>query len=324
VGKITPSIDVIADLHENIKVIYTLKIIIQYGAPIYFSAIIHTLRGQFQKILLTMYALNTEIGNYQTAMNFTFIMTSILVTLYNSLLPSFSKLNIKIDRESLIKIYKLSVKYSSLIIIPISIAFIAFSQPLILILYGDQFNTASLYLSLYALNFLYVGLGRYNYGVLLHSQAQTKISLKINIISFIISIPFILYLIPIYGVLGVIISMYIYNFINTISGLYVIKKEYNILVNIMSFLKILISSFISYGFVVYLHSYLKNEILKIILGGFVYLFALMLFSPLVGAINEGDLHTIDRSSSGIPILNLIFKPILKIEMLLIRFMKSFS
>lgn len=144
---------------ENIDFSQGLKMLLCFGAPIYLSKLIGSLKVQFQGIILSLLVSNISMGNYHSTHNFIVLITLLASPIATSLFPAFSKINIEKDRNSIERMFKLSVKYTSLIIIPASIALAVLSKNIVYALYGSQFQTAPIYLTLYMLNFLCMAWG---------------------------------------------------------------------------------------------------------------------------------------------------------------------
>jgi len=116
---------------EEIGLSRGLKTMITCGAPLYLSSLIGGLQAQIRGILLALFTPNISIGNYHTAMNFTVLITVLASPMATTLFPAFSKLNIRRDRDSIERMFKLSVKYTSLIIIPASTAIAVLSKNIV-------------------------------------------------------------------------------------------------------------------------------------------------------------------------------------------------
>ena len=300
---------------ENLRLYQGLKTMVSYGAPLYLSALIASLQNQIRSILLALFTPNIEIGNYHTAINFTVLITLLASPIATSLFPAFSKLKIEKDRNSVEKMFKLSVKYTSLIIIPASTALAILSKNVVYTLYGSQYQTAPSYLALYMLSFLLTGLGMLVIGTLFNSQGDTKITFKINLISLVFSIPLASILIPRHGVLGLIISILASQLVSTGYGLYQVHKKYSIHLDWASSLKTVAASFSSALLVYTLLKLtpLTNPIYSLIIGGTLYITSFLGFAPILGAINDEDIENLESLLKELPLIYPIARLILRLE-----------
>ena len=285
-----------SDLHnrskgDNVDFLQGLRLMVLYGIPLYLSTFISTLIIQYRSFILAFFVSNLEFGNYAIAMNFTLLITALSYPVATSLLPAFSKLSIKQDRESVEKMFRLSVKYTSLLIIPASVALVILSKDVVHILYGPQYQLASSYLAFYALSFLYAGLGNLVIVNLFNGQGDTKSTFRIELVSLSLSLPLAPILILFYDVPGLIASILISALLSTIYALFLALRKYKVSLDWISSLRIgaaSLSSAVSvYLFLVFIpHS---NPVYKLAAGVLFYVISFLLFAPLTGAVMIEDI-----------------------------------
>ena len=309
---------------ENISFLQGLKTIISYGSPLYLSALIGSLHVQIRHILLALFTSNTSIGNYHTAMNFTILIAILASPIATTLFPAFSKLNIERDRNSIEKMFKLSVKYTSLIIIPSSTAIALLSKHIVHTLYGFQYQIAPNFLSLYMLSFLLTSLGMYVIGALFNGQGETRTTFKINLINLATSLPLASILIPAHGVLGLIASILTSQLISTSYGLHQVYKKYHMTIEWVSSLKILAAS-LSSALPIYLLLKwvpLTNPIYCLALGGILYVTSLLILAPIFGVVNIIDLENLEDLTNELPLIYPIVRYTLGIEKKIIELLSK--
>lgn len=292
-----------------------LKEMISYGTPLYFSVLVGTIFLQFRTILLTLFVSNSDIGNYGIAMNFDVLMNVLIYPITTSLFPAFSKLNIENNRNEIEKMFKLAVKYAALIIIPASLALSILSADAIDILYGSQYRIASIFLSLYILSYLYAAMGSSVIGPLINGQGYTRTSLKIGIFSAVISISMASILIPLYGVIGLIISLLITPLISTSYALHIVHQKFKLSIEPKDSLKILAASLLS-AILVYILAKLINltsPIWSLGVGGLIYILSFLVLTPILGVISEDDIENLKHATSELPIIRTLAIYILSIE-----------
>jgi O-antigen/teichoic acid export membrane protein len=298
-----------------------LRTLLGFGAPLYLSELLFSFQTQIKNILLALYCSNVSIGNYSTAMNFTVFIMVMASPITTIMFPAFSKMNLKNDHESLETLYKLSVKYTSLIIVPAATGLAILSKEIVNLLYGARYQTAPRYLSLYSLLFFLTALGYHITGSLLNSQGDTGVTLRINLLNLIVSLTLALSLIPRLGVTGLIASTITSQLISNIYALNRIKKKYKITIDYKSSIRIILSTLIS-GSTIYLFlnsGIQQSPLLNIIISITIFIPTYMILTPITGAINNEDLENMNILTQDITILQPITKIFLKIEKKIIKF-----
>jgi len=151
--------------------------LLSYGSPLYASFLLTGFVPLFQNIILANFTSDFDVGNFKAASNFATLMTVLSIPITNALLSAFSKLDS--TKEDKIKtFFKLSNKYTSLIIFPVSLIFIVFSKEIIQIVYGSTYQSAALFLSLYCALYFLVALGYLNLSSFFNGIGDTKATMK--------------------------------------------------------------------------------------------------------------------------------------------------
>jgi len=300
---------------ENINFLQALKLMIPYGIPLYLSTITFTLLTQYRTFILALFASNMEIGNYTIAMNFSILITLISYPIATSLFPAFSKLSAKEDYETVKKMFMLSAKYTALLIIPSILAMALFSEQLIHILYGLQYQLAPTYLTLYVLSFLCDGLGMFVVGNLFNGQGDTKTTLRVNLTNLSLSLPVAFILTSHYGVIGLLASILTSQFISTTYALYLAHKKYKMTIDLTASIRTATTSLIStlLTYVLITLTPTPNPILKLAIGAPLFITSFLALAPLLGAINRQDIYNLDELTRGIALIYPIARRILSLE-----------
>jgi len=300
---------------ENMDFSQGLRMMTTYGRPLYISALLFTFLFQYRSFMLALLTSKVEIGNYATAMNFSVLITLLTYPIATSLFPAFSKLTIEKDREPVQKMFKLSVKYTSLLVIPASLALSVLSQEFVYTLYGTQYDLAPSYLALYALNFLCAGLGTLVLGNFFNGQGDTKTTLRTDLVTIALS----LFLTPISiilcGVPGLMVSVLATAFLSAVYGLSLARRRYGVIVDLVSSLRIGIAS-LSSALLVYLFlrcSPPSIPLLRLAVGGFLYLSTFLALAPLLRAINKEDIKNLHALTRGLTLIYPIARQLLKLE-----------
>jgi O-antigen/teichoic acid export membrane protein len=276
----------------KLELLSTTKIMFKYGLPLSIGNILTGLVGQFYNILMAIFVTdNSIIGNYTVAANFIVLITFFATPVTTMLFPAFSKLDYKKDHEALKNVFQYSVKYASIIVVPVSAMVIALSQPAIATIYGSSYSIAPLFLALLSSSYLFAALGNLSVGNLLNGQGYTMYNLKLTVVTSGIGVPVGLVLIPQFGVIGLIITSLIVGLPSLFISLGYVKKHFGVSVDWASSAKILFSSGIAAVAIYILISTLRfSDLVNLIIGVFSFLIVFVLVALATRTINRTDLQ----------------------------------
>ncbi|HIE37438.1 TPA: polysaccharide biosynthesis protein [Candidatus Geothermarchaeota archaeon] len=285
--------------------------LIGFGFPVYLSNIIISGLQVYRNYLFSIYTTDAEIGNFTAAINLSIVVIIFVNPIILTLFSSFSRLD-KVDEIDVIKVlFNYSIKYSSIIILPITLFISIMSEEVIYLFYGAGFRSAPIYLVLAVAPYLFIGGGIWIINSLLNGLGETRAILKMYTLSLIISIPLYLILMQRVGVLGVLASMLIASIASLIYGLYYIDRNYNLKIRIYEVSKIYLVAGIS-ALAIYI---LKNTLaitspyLAILIYGSSYLAIYTLLLPLIGGLTIND---VDRLESTFTTVGFIGSPVILI------------
>jgi O-antigen/teichoic acid export membrane protein len=225
---------------KEMKILDNLRVLLRYGFPLSFVTILRGFLVQFYLIILAIYATDALIGNYSLAVNFAVLITFFATPVKTMLFPAFSKLNPKKDSEDFKNVFKFSVKYGALLVVPVTFLLICLSQPAIFTLFGNQYDSSPMFLSLLAIPFLYSAFGFLSVTNLLNGQGQTRLNLKLTLLMVTIGFTLGSILISQFNVLGLIITTLVAEVPSLIIGLYWVRKNYDLTLDWISSVKILL------------------------------------------------------------------------------------
>jgi O-antigen/teichoic acid export membrane protein len=295
---------------SKLEIFSTIKTMFRYGLPLSISAIIRGFLAQFYNVLLAIYCTDLIIGNYYVALNFAFIVTFFVMPIITVLLPAFSKLDSQKERETLGNVFQFSVKYASLIIVPVAFAVIVLSQPGVSTLFPGRYSYAPLYLALYVVTFIYTAFGYLSIESILNSQGKTDVNMKLTIITSVIGLALNLVLIPSFGILGLLATNVVSGIPSLILALWWIKKKFNASIDLGSSAKILLASVLS-ALVTYVvvSQLTTSSWITLTIGAVIFLVAYLVTTPLVGAITKTDIQNFKEMVKGlgplVPVFNLL-------------------
>jgi O-antigen/teichoic acid export membrane protein len=264
---------------------------------------------------LAHFVSDAEVGNYTIAINLSTLLTLITYPTITSLFPAFSKLSVKKNRDMVEKMFKLSVKYTSILIIPASLAVAVLSEEAIHILYGPQYQLAPGYLSLSMLSYLWAGLGLFIWSIFFNGQGDTRTTLRIFLVHSALTVPLAFVMTSLYGVLGQIISNILSGFLLSMYALFLAHKKYEITIDLSSFLRTAIAAFSS-ATPVYI--FLKfapftNLVFRLVVGGLIYVASYLVLAPLFKVISKEDMGNLDEMTKDLKPIYPITKRILSLE-----------
>jgi O-antigen/teichoic acid export membrane protein len=216
-----------------------------YGVPISLATILSSFLAQFYLFLLPNVAGNIIIGNYHVAQNFVILITFFATPITTILFPAFSKLDAQKERETLQNAFQYSVKYASLLVVPVTAMVMCLSIPAVSTIFANEYDYAPLFLALLAIQYLYTALGSLSNGNLIYGQGQTTYLLYLTILTCSIGFPMGYLLINSFGVLGLIATSLTAGIPSMLLSLRFIKQRYGVSINWGSSARILISSALS-------------------------------------------------------------------------------
>jgi stage V sporulation protein B len=269
----------------------SLKKLLRYGIPISVATILAGITTEIYYFIMARSVEVAMIGNYSIANNFTVILTFFIFPLQAVLFPAFSKLDLSTERQLLKTIYTSSVKYSSLFLVPVTLAIMVLSAPMVETLYGDKWLSASMFLTLIVAGNLVVLLGNLSFGRLLYAMGETKMLIKLGIIDIIIGVPLAFLLIPSFGIIGVIIGNTLIAPISSLLvGVYWTWKKYGTKPDFNNSLRILIASAIaSILTFLFLQLFVTAAWITLAFGAIIFLLTYIISLPIVGAIDLIDI-----------------------------------
>jgi O-antigen/teichoic acid export membrane protein len=303
---------------ERLRIAENIRVMFKYGLPLSLSSILIGFLAQFYNFLIPIYATDLMIGNYSVATNFIVLISFFATPIATMMFPAFSKLEPQKEKETLQNVFQYSVKYSALIVVPVATAIIALSQPAVSTLFGEKYTEAPLFLTLLAISYLYAAFGSLSIGNLLNSQGETRLNLKLTLITIAIGFTLSIVLIPQFGITGLIATMLTSGLPSLIISIHWIRKHYTVTVDWTSSAKILLSSSVAAIVAYTLLSLLSfSSWMKLVIGLVVFLPTLLLGILLTRTIGKSDIDNLREMTSELGTLSKVVKPILNmIEKLL--------
>jgi O-antigen/teichoic acid export membrane protein len=293
----------------------SLKTMLSYGVPLSISTIIAGLLTQFCGFMMAFFCSDLLIGNYQIAVNFSVILTFVMTPISTVLFPAFAKLNPQNEHQLMKTVFASSVKYTSLLLVPATMAMVILSQPMINTFFGGNWFYAPFFLTLYVVGNLVVALGAMSMNSLLTGLGETKMLMKQNVLGLILGIPLAFLLIPTFGITGLITGSLLAGIPSLLWGLYWIWKHYHVKADFKSSAKIFVASAIA-ATTTYLSLYFlaTSEWIRLIIGGIIFLGVYLFATPMTGAVDQTDINNLRAMFSGLGIVSKLMNiPLILIE-----------
>ncbi len=296
-----------------------LKPMIIYGFPLYFCQILIMLVNQYQFLLLAFFVSNFDIGNYNATISLSAILTMFNYAIALALVPAFSRIDPSKERSELQKFFDLTVRYGSLILVPVSTMAIIFSDELVYILYGASYTLAPFYFSLYTVLFLFTGIGYSVLESMFNGIGATRLTLRMHALRAGLFIPLAPLATQLIGVTGTIIIYLLASLAYTVYGLYLAGNRYGLGLNMGKIWRIYVASGIATAPVVAVHLFVQlGNVLNLAVGAVSFLAIFLTVAPIVGAVRGVDLENADLMLGKSGLLKTVVKPVMAYELKLIR------
>jgi O-antigen/teichoic acid export membrane protein len=285
---------------RNSNVKKALKTMLSYGVPLSISSILGSILAQIYAFMMPSFANNSMIGNYQTAANFTVLLTFLTIPIGTVLFPAFAKLDPQNEHELVKTVFASSVKYTSILLVPATMVVMTLSGPMIATLYGEKYVYGPFFLTIAVMGTLSAAVGSLSSTGFLSGIGATRILMKQSIIAIVVGIPLGLLLIPGLGITGLIIANLFAGVPGMFWVLYWIWKHYKAKADFQSSAKILAASAIA-ALLAYLPTSFLNTAswIKLVIGLVIFLTVYVLDAPLIGAVNPTDIDNLRTMFSGL-------------------------
>jgi len=278
---------------NRLKLFKTLKNMLRYGVPLSISSILEGFMIQVYGFMMASICSDLMIGNYQMAINFAVFLTFFTLPISTVLFPAFAKLDAKNESQLLRTVFSSSVKYTALLLVPATMAMMVLSEPMIATLFGEKWAYAPFFLILYVVGHLFAVFGDLSMRSFLIGLEETKMLMKLTILTLLIGIPLGFLLIPSLGIVGVILGTLFAGIPSLFLGLYWIWKRYKASPDWGSSARIFVASTITatitYIFINFLNTV---EWLRFIAGGIVFLTVFLIMAPSLGAMVQSDINNL--------------------------------
>lgn len=276
----------------SVQFFENIKLMLKYGVPLSVGSIVGGFLLQFYNIVLANFVSDALIGNYSIANTFVVLISFFSIPVATMLFPAFSKLDAKKNKEDLRSVFGFSVRYGSLLVVPVAMLVMVLSRPAVYALFGDKFPSTPLFLALLAVPYLFSAFGSLSVGNLLNSQGETRLHMKFILLNAAIAFPLSYVLISQLQVVGLILTTIIAPIPTLIISRYWIWKHYGLTIDWVFSAKILFSSAIP-ALVTYLAiSFFVSYWIQLIVGVIVFVLVFLVAAILTKTIKRSDIENL--------------------------------
>jgi O-antigen/teichoic acid export membrane protein len=278
----------------KLELLKTTKTMLIYGFPVSIGTIITGFLTYFYTWVMAFFVTdNALIGNYSVAQNFVVLITFFATPVTTMMFPAFSKLNADKDGDTLRNVFVNSVKYASMIVLPVTVMVMALAHPAIATIFGGKYSEAPLFLALLSVTYLYTALGNLSVSNLVGGQGYTRFGLKLTILTVAIGFPLSFIFTSQFGILGLIIASNLVGLPAVLIYLHFAKKKFGVAVDWVSSAKIAFSSGAA-GLLTYLSVAILpfSPIIQLILGVVIFVVAFLFVAVVTRTISRADLVNI--------------------------------
>jgi stage V sporulation protein B len=300
---------------KKLEIGSNIRTMFRYGLPLSIAAIIAGFMGQFYNIILYGYVSdNAVIGNYAIAQNFVVLITFFALPINTMLFPAFSKLDHKREEETLQSVFQISVKYASLLVVPIAAMIMVLAPSAISTLFASRYAEAPLFLSLLAITYLYTALGNLSLGNLINGQGQTRFNLKVTVITALLGFPLGFFLISNLVVLGLILTTITISVPGIVISLAFVKRRYNVTLDWGSSAKILLSSGVAaiLTYAVIMQLSVLPSLMQLIIGVALFALTYLIAAILTKTFSSADINNLRQMVTALGPLSTILNVLLSV------------
>ncbi|HEV2138453.1 MAG TPA: oligosaccharide flippase family protein [Nitrososphaerales archaeon] len=184
----------------------TVRKLTAFGAPLGFSNSFSSFAGQVVNLIVARFVALDVYGLYSVAQSASGFLGYVVDPIKSMLLPAYSRIA-DIKNSDLMKSLCIqTTRYETAFVLPATLFFIVFASPFIVLLYGVQYASSGLILTLVAASFLPVGLANDALTTFLMTSGFTRYVGGVMIVSSVSIIAIAVLAVPTFGLLGFLLA----------------------------------------------------------------------------------------------------------------------
>lgn len=287
------------------------SLILRYGMPLYAVTVIAAIVIQYRLVLLGLYTSDTVVGNYKAAVNVSTLLSGLTYALLVALLPAFSKISANSSHADNRTSFILAQRHVAMLVVPASTLIIVLSDEISSVIYATEYEFVSLYLMLYSLVFLLVGLGNGVLESFFNGVGENKLTLLLWLSELVLIVPLGFLFTIQYGAVGLIIAFIFSKAFACVIGLWSGKRSLGIGIDVGGLARIYLSAGIAtVGLFVFIQLLSYSPLVMLIVGACIFMATYLTFLPLTNGIKKSDLDLLYGALKPVRGVYFIAKPIL--------------
>lgn len=294
----------------------TASRLVRFGIPLGLSGSFSNFVGQIINLVILRFVSLYVYGLYSVASSASALMSSINDPLSSMTFPIYSRIKGLQEVEILQTVYRQSVRYSTMIMLPFALFFVVYGRPFMTLFFGSTYASGGIYLTVLSLTWLTIGLGWPSN--MLPSQGYSRYTGLMGIMSSAIGAVVAIATVPTLGLL-------VYILISNLDGLpsYILlvrkaKSELSISPP-YSYVKpfygaALLSGIVSLGLLIAN----LDPLTEVVAGAFVVTISFIVFSALLRGLKPVDATRLGEMISTQPKVSKLAKPFISLLAKVIR------
>ncbi|MDE1767795.1 MAG: oligosaccharide flippase family protein [Candidatus Micrarchaeota archaeon] len=281
-----------------------MKMLFSFSVPVAISNIFGSIASNIGLIYLGYFVSTAVIGNIGIAARTNSFVSLVFDSVGLAILPVYSAaLSDKRASKDIGKMYGYTIYFAILLVAPALFYMAAFSTPFSQLLFGSNYSSAPLYISIASVGLLVGIIGTYA-NTLFLSSGQVKLSLGYNAAIYTVLLLLLVLVIPTFGGLGyAIVSFVAIPFLVDVLFVVKLRKLYKLDLKLNKIARLVLASLIPTVVFVLLGNYVGGvPLLAISFVGILVSYPLL--AVLLGGADQGDINTIKQLSSGIPLVGM--------------------
>jgi O-antigen/teichoic acid export membrane protein len=302
----------------------SLRGMLSFGFPLFMSNFVGGVNLRYRGLLQAWFATDLAIGNLNIATKFRSLVGLFTSPIIWTLYPAFSKFRYGERKGELESMFRNSIRYATIIVLPAVCLIAIMSKPLVVTLFGTGYEQAPFFLVLALMEYLAVGLGSLSIMGFLNSQGETKTTFHLNSVSVTISVALCTVLTWMWSIPGLLAGVFLSSMAGYGYSLYKVSEKYGMRIDLLHTGRVALFSAPSALVTIAVMDRIgvSNTFVHMALGSGIFLLACMMLAPLMGAVDVRDVQTIRRIIRRETALYPLVAPFLDLEERILRFENS--
>ncbi len=253
---------------------------LSYSIPLIPMGLLYWTVQMSDRYMIDLFLNKEEVGRYSAAYAVGGLISFIYSPIFTFLLPRTAILWEKEDFSELKKFFRMSLKYPTIVALPMVITGPVWGVASITLVLGGEFATSTILILNVLLGYFILMVGTF-YTSILHMEKRTTVLLSVNIVSAFLNVSLNLILIPLIGIEGAAFSTCLTFLVQTLLFHYFTKKSFEFDLGGGDIFKVLLSSIV---YLIILLNFEMNRISELTIallgGGVIYFLLLILLRVL--------------------------------------------